>query len=434
VHDYARHLEDLNTIMAVSRAMSSERDLDRLLGLIMDAATRLIDADRSSLFIVDHERKELWTRVAQNADTIRLPIGKGIAGTVAERAKTINIPDAYRDERFDRENDRRSGYRTHSILCMPLVNSNDVVVGVIQALNRRNDMHHAPQGDLPDESGENDTAAFSAYDEQVLAALCSQAAVAIDNAQLIARDRERQALAREMELARRIQLSLLPSQPPSHPRWRFAAYARSCDQTGGDYYDFIAAAGATEVVVGDVSGHGIGAAMMMSTARAFLRALHEQPGSLAEIMAKLNRLLELDMADDAFMSLAIVRLADDGRCEFVSAGHEPPLVYRAKPRSFDALDSTGLPLGMIEDAAYDTASVQPIVAGDIVVLFTDGVFEAQRPGSDETFGMERLKQVVASESANGAQAVCDGIIAAVDGFLGGTQAHDDITLVVAERR
>jgi sigma-B regulation protein RsbU (phosphoserine phosphatase) len=375
----------------------------------------------------------LWTRVAQNADRIHLPIGKGIAGTVAATGTTINIKSAYNDPRFDPENDVRSGYKTTSMLCMPLINSNGVVVGVIQALNRRSEVI-LQQGDMPaEDDGTSNIGPFSSYDEQVLAALCSQAAVAIDNAQLLERDRERQALAKEMELARQIQLSLLPSTVPERKGWRFAAWAKSCDQTGGDYYDFLVKEDALDVVIGDVSGHGLGAAMLMSTARAFLRALDLQSAPLADIVTSLNRLLEQDMAEDAFMTMLVCRIDDQGSCTYVAAGHEPPMIFRAASKSFDALDSTGLPLGMIDDAAYEMRGVGRLERGDIMVLFTDGIFEAQQPGS-APWGLERMQLAVQARAAQGAKVVCDHIIQGAMEHLNGVAPHDDMTLVVVERR
>jgi sigma-B regulation protein RsbU (phosphoserine phosphatase) len=413
--DAARRLRDLNTILAVSRAMGSERDLGRLLDLIISGVTTLVEADRSSLFLVDHQRQELWTTVAQHTTAIRLPLGSGIAGSVARTGQSINIPAAYADERFSPENDRRSGFRTESILCMPLVNYTDKVVGVIQALNKRG-------------------GPFSAYDEQVLGALCSQAAVAIDNAQLIASEGERQRMEHELNLAAGIQAGLLPADAPQHPQWRFASFTRPCDQTGGDYYDYMATeAGELDVVVGDVSGHGIGSALLMSTARAFLRALHLQGEPLAAIMTRLNRLLEADMADDTFMSMVACRLRDDGGCTYVAAGHEPPLVWRAATRSFDGLDSTGLLLGLLDAEVYGELALPALAAGDLLVLFTDGMWEAASPAKEQ-YGIERMKAAIAGAASRGAEAVRDALVDGALRQLAGEAPLDDMTVVVVEKR
>ncbi len=410
-------LQDLQTIMAVSRALGSERNLDRLLDRILSACSALVDADRASLFLVDAERGELWTRIAQGdgVGRITLPMGKGIAGTVAATGQAVNIPAAYADQRFNPEHDQRTGFVTRSILCMPLTSHTDQVVGVIQVLNKR------------------DGSPFCAYDEQLLSALCSQAGVALDNAQLILRDRDRQRMEREMELARQIQLSLLPQSHPQVAGWRFASFSQSCDETGGDYYDFLPrSAGSVDLVVGDVSGHGIGSALLMSSARASLRALHRGTGAPGELMGGLNRLLAGDMGDDAFMSMILTRLDEQGGGSWVSAGHEAPLVLRADGSLALVPGDGGLLLGLLEDGDYVANELPRLHPGDCLVLMTDGIFEAQRQDRP-CLGLDAVAQAMAQVAGRGAAAVCAAVVARVREHLDGHAPHDDMTLLVAER-
>ncbi len=407
--------EDLERIVRVCLALGSERDLDRLLDLILREACALVRADRATLFLIDSLSGELVSRIAQGAGEIRMPIGRGIAGTVAASGKAINIAQAHDDERFDSDNDRRSGYQTRSILCLPLVDHRDVVVGVIQVLNRL------------------DGQAFGLHDEHLLAALCAQAAVSIGSARLMEAELERQRFARDLELARTIQLSLQPHEPPAIPGWRFAGFGRSCDQTGGDYYDFLpVGADGCDVVIGDVSGHGIGSALLMSTARASLRALHAPTADPGAILTRLNSLLEQDMADDTFMSFLYARLGTDGACALVNAGHEPPLFHRVET-GFDEFEVGGLLLGMLPDMSYEMTAMPPLNPGDLMVLFTDGIFEAQASPDFVQFGIERMRAVVAQHARHGAAAVRDAVVSAVDTWLGGQPQHDDMTLVVVER-
>jgi HD-GYP domain-containing protein (c-di-GMP phosphodiesterase class II) len=166
-HDLARRLDKLTSILEVTKLMSAERNLDLLLPLILYEASKMVEADRCSLFILDRERNELWSKVAQGSkNEIRLPVGSGIAGQVAQTGQIINIPDAYADERFNRTFDVLSGYRTQSILCVPMRDANGDVTGVIQALNKL--------------SGRP----FDAEDEELMLALGAQAAGAIENALL----------------------------------------------------------------------------------------------------------------------------------------------------------------------------------------------------------------------------------------------------------
>ncbi|MFB3817830.1 MAG: HD domain-containing phosphohydrolase [Candidatus Methylomirabilales bacterium] len=161
----AKRIEKLGALLEIGKAMASERSLDRLLQLILTDVTRVMEAERSSLFLVDRERNELWSKIAQGLEVreIRIPIGTGIAGYVAESGEVVNIRDAYADPRFSQETDRRTGYRTHTILCTPMRNKRDEVIGVLQVLNKLD-------------------GCFGAEDEELLLALSSQAAVAIENA------------------------------------------------------------------------------------------------------------------------------------------------------------------------------------------------------------------------------------------------------------
>ncbi len=407
--------EDIARIVRVCMALGSERDLDRLLTLILREACALVRADRASLFLVDQQRGELVTRIAQGVDEIRLPLGRGIAGIVAITGTLINIPAAYADARFDPENDRRSGYQTRSILCLPLIDHRDAVVGVIQVLNRL------------------DGLAFGHHDEILLAALCAQAAVSISTARLMQAELENHRLARDLELARTIQLSLQPDQPPAISGWRFAGFGRSCDQTGGDYYDFLPTTpGGCDVVIGDVSGHGIGAALIMSTARASLRAMHHSGSNPGVIITRLNGLLEHDMADDTFMSFVYAQLGADGQCGLVNAGHDTPLFYHPA-HGFAEVDIGGLLLGLLPDMTYEVSPVPALIPGTLMVMFTDGIFEAQAPPHFEQFGIERMRRVIVEHAVHGAAAVRDALVTAVDAWLAGHPPHDDMTLVVVER-
>jgi HD-GYP domain-containing protein (c-di-GMP phosphodiesterase class II) len=158
-------VEKLTALLDVGKAMSSERNLDRLLRLILGEVTRVMEADRSSIFLVDRERNELWSKIAQGLSVreIRIAIGRGIAGHVARTGQPLNIPDAYADPRFNPGTDRSTGYRTRNVLCAPMCNKRNEVIGVLQVLNK----HHGP---------------FTEEDEELLLAFSSQAAAAVENA------------------------------------------------------------------------------------------------------------------------------------------------------------------------------------------------------------------------------------------------------------
>ncbi len=156
-------VEKLTSLLEVSKAMASERNLDTLLRLIAHEVTKVMEAERSTIFIVDREKQELWSRVAEGLDVweIRVKVGTGIAGAVAQTGTILNIPDAYADPRFDPETDRRTGFRTRNILCAPTLNKFNEPIGVIQVLNKEGNFTHE--------------------DEELLLAFCGQAAAALEN-------------------------------------------------------------------------------------------------------------------------------------------------------------------------------------------------------------------------------------------------------------
>lgn len=176
--DLARKEYVISSMREIGQALSSTLSLEHLLGLIVGKVTDLMEADRSTLFLVDRKTNEIWSLIAQGegVEEIRLPVGRGIAGTVARVGRTINIPDAYEDDRFNRDVDRQTGYRTKSILCMPIRASDGHILGVIQVLNKKNG------------------AAFTVDDETLLDALCSQMALSLQNAELYA-DLEKEHVA-----------------------------------------------------------------------------------------------------------------------------------------------------------------------------------------------------------------------------------------------
>ncbi len=170
--DTIRRIRNLTALLEISKAMMAERDLDTLLALVMKRVTAVLEAERSSLFLVDHDTNELWSRIAQESEIseIRFPVGKGIAGFVAESRQVVNIPDAYADPRFNKEIDKKTGFKTRNILCAALVGRDDTVIGVIQVLNKI-------------------SGPFSLEDEDLIVAFGAHAGMAIENADLY-RERE----------------------------------------------------------------------------------------------------------------------------------------------------------------------------------------------------------------------------------------------------
>jgi serine phosphatase RsbU (regulator of sigma subunit) len=237
-----------------------------------------------------------------------------------------------------------------------------------------------------------------------------------------------------LNVAQEVQQSLLPQRPPEEPRFDMAGSSLYCDETGGDYYDYIKlpllSPDSYGIVVGDVSGHGISSALLMAGVRAYLRGRVTQSGSAAEIISDVNRLVSADTIEtNQFMTLFFLVIdARTGQITWVRAGHDPALLYSPDKNHFEKLEGQGLPLGVEESWQYQDYT-RTVRTGQILILTTDGVMEAHNKES-EMFGRDRLKKIIRQYANLGAEGIRLAVIDAVSAFRGEAHQEDDITLVV----
>lgn len=412
----ARHrVVQLRNLFEVGLLITSSLDLDEVLTKAMDLSRRVMEADACSLMLLDEEAGELVFRIALSdvAEKIRerrLPVGQGVAGWVAAHGEPALIPDAYADERFDPSYDKATGYRTRSILCVPLT-VHDRIIGVSQLINKL--------------SGE----VFSEEDLELFRLLNAQVAIAVDNAKLHAQRIKQERLERDLSFAKAIQQSFLPQELPSDERLEFAASCTSALDVGGDFFDVVPLDGGRyAAVIGDVSGKGVSAALYMARMVSEIRHLAirlEEPGS---VLSALNDRLAADTQRGMFVTLACAIFDPiEGRLLVANAGHLPPLVRPAGGGEPLALESgVGPPLGIMHGVPYEATSY-PLEADQVVVLYTDGVVEAQA-ADGSFFGLEKLGELVASTDGPPGK-VYDEILRAVRLFVGDHTQHDDLTLV-----
>ncbi|MBC7772409.1 MAG: PP2C family protein-serine/threonine phosphatase [Pyrinomonadaceae bacterium] len=240
---------------------------------------------------------------------------------------------------------------------------------------------------------------------------------------------------RDMSIAKEIQRGLLPQAAPAIPGFDVAGMSRAADQTGGDYYDWQELPdGRFAIVLADVSGHGIGPALVMAVCRAYARAslpLMQDPGTLLE---RINMLLHDDVHGSRFVTLALMVL--DGprsRFDLASAGHGPSFLLRAATGEIQLFGGDGVPLGIVPDATYEEARSIDMAPGDALVLLTDGFFEWRRESDNQQFGIERLTKLLKEIGSLNAATILDRIDAAVLAFAEGTKQSDDVTGVVIKR-
>lgn len=251
---------------------------------------------------------------------------------------------------------------------------------------------------------------------------------------MIAGLRDRGRLVRALRLAEEVQRSLLPPHPPRLPGLDLAGASRYCDETGGDYFDFLELPGdRLGVVAADVAGHGIDAALFMASARAYLIAAARSYRGPAELAAELNRHVLRDSGPSGrFIGLFFLEIDAAARqLRWVRAGHEPALCFHPRSGRFETLDDGGVALGVAEEVRYRPGRRSGWEPGTVVAIATDGLLETRGP-SGQLFGRERLEQAVRAHAALSAAALRDAVIAAADAFRAGAAQEDDVTLVVVK--
>jgi sigma-B regulation protein RsbU (phosphoserine phosphatase) len=246
--------------------------------------------------------------------------------------------------------------------------------------------------------------------------------------------RHRFELITSLKLAEEVQRNLLPVGPPRIPGLDLAGTSIYCNETGGDYYDYVRLpAGRVGVVVADVSGHGVDAALFMASARAFLIAKAPGVTRPAQLVEEVNRHLARDSAPTGrFMSMFFLEIDPAARSlSWVRAGHEPAVVYDPATGSFGSLGGEGVVLGVLADARYQDYDRQGWEPGTVIVIGTDGITETRNP-SDEFFGSERVRAIVRAHAGKRAEEIQSAVIEAVQAFRGKAPQEDDVTLVVVK--
>jgi sigma-B regulation protein RsbU (phosphoserine phosphatase) len=412
----AREGDLLALISKVGITLLSSSTLEQTLEQIVALVFEAVPADRCLLMMRDVHSEEMKVAVARLRDRVgevgEIRVSRNVMDEVVIRGKSVLTSDAQHDPRFASGTVVLQGVR--SVLAVPLGVS-EKVFGIIYA-------------DSPIAEGR-----FTEDHLKVLTTLASVAAIRVENARLVEARFQQERLERELQLAMEIQQRFQPTAPPVVPGYEFQGISFPCYEIGGDYYDFIKRDdGRLVIALGDVSGKGTAAALLMSSLHA---SIHAQTGShdtLVETISAVNRYLADNIPSNRFVTLFYAELdPESGTLSFLNAGHNPPLIVHAAG-TVEQLASGGLPLGIKADADYreGRTTLQP---GDVLVIYSDGVTEAASPNGEE-FGPTRLYEVVSRNVESSAAGIRDRIESALTKFSQGTQAADDITLVIAKRQ
>ncbi|HLJ47875.1 MAG TPA: SpoIIE family protein phosphatase [Bryobacteraceae bacterium] len=398
----------MRALVRAGRELSENLPLPKLFELILELSIEAVGAARGVLMTLENE--ELVLRAAKGE-------GLRMSGAVRDRVLTDRQSWLVRDARLDEALAGRMSIveqQIRSMIAVPL-QTEERVIGLIYL-------------DSPFFVRE-----FTAEDLELLTVMAAIAAVRIERVRLAEVEQAERIMAKDLQQAAEIQRGLLPSEAPKVEGFDIAGFNLPCRTVGGDYYDFIPSAdGRIAILVADVAGKGMPAAMLMSNLQARAQVLFEDPTDLASLVVRLNRVLRANCPSNRFITFFVGVLEPaTGELTYVNAGHNPPLLVRSD-NSIETLPATGLILGILPAAQYEqkTCTLRP---GELLVLFSDGVTEASKPTVDEEYGEDRLADAVKAMRGKPSKEIIDAIQAQVFSFLAGYPAADDITLIVAQR-
>ena len=408
VNDQEQLIGDLFLLQRIGQMLNSNLDIDSLLGEIVDDVSQTFGCSRMAVLLKDDQTNELVVGADCGGDTNhhikgeRFKVGEyGMTGHVGATDETYYAPDVSVDPYY-----KVSDSATRSEVDIPL-RMHGKLIGVLNAQHKELD-------------------GFPPTRIQLLEGLAGHISTSIENARMFQMERkEKERMAKELTEAQRVQRSLFPEAPPEISGFNLTGACEPCLEVGGDWYDYIVLAdGRLGIVLADVSGKGMGAAMLMSSTRSLLRLVAETGQSPSEVLCRVNRLLLKDFPTAKFVTLVYALIdPDNSSVVFANAGHCYPLFIDSNRTQFLKTD-TGLPLG-VKDIEFSEQAVT-MSPESRLVLYSDGITEAKN-SSSEQYGENRLASHLAEDSAS-----VESLLSDVRLFTGSSPVSDDMTIVMAQ--
>jgi sigma-B regulation protein RsbU (phosphoserine phosphatase) len=416
-------IDKLRLLLDITKKISRSLDVEEVVNLVMGTLDQLLPYDAAGIYVIDRPRFDdgqqqpigalkSFSKTAvrgyaiDEMSELHLKVGEGLIGYVAKTGEPLIVRDVSKDARYV-----NARHETRSEMVAPVI-ANEEVLGVF---------------DL--ESDELD--AYDEDDLEVLMLLASQVAIILEKAMLHEASLERRRLQAQLEVARQVQLELLPPRDPQLAGFDISAYNFSTEEVSGDYYDFVQIYDDhLGLVIADVSGKGVPAALLMAFLRASLRAAIHVGYAPNISMAKVNYLLWESTENNQFVTAFYGVLdATNKTLAYANAGHNPPILMNADGNA-RFIDRGGIPLGMFRDTRYYEYYL-PVESGQTLVLYTDGVTEASSADGCE-FGRDRLEEKVREGRNLSAKELIKSLHNAILEWTDGRGSSDDVTFVVVK--
>jgi sigma-B regulation protein RsbU (phosphoserine phosphatase) len=393
-------LWELESLYDIGLSIAGTLNIDALADEILFRMISLINARRAALFLRDGDKFRVYRSFG---DTRSDFLDDEITDRVVAAGEALTFEDA----------SECIFPGCIATVAVP-IKGNNAVIGVLAAGDR--------------ETREGDVGAFEANELRLLSLFANQVAIALENARLHKEALEKQAMQRELDLAATIQRDILPKSIPTVEGIELAALSRPAKQVGGDYHAFFQREGTLTTIVADVAGKSMPAALLVSAFHAAVQLLFAEGRELGDIATELNRHIHSWSAENKFITMIMITIDPEAETiQFVNAGHNP--CYVLTGGRVEQLRSHGLPIGILGGSKYMTQT-RPFAAGSTVVLYSDGMNEAENIAGDE-WGNEAFEELLSRSADNSAGGLRDAIAAAVDAFVGEAPQKDDQTLVIA---
>lgn len=409
-----RAVEELSILNDLSRSIGASVDSEDIIQKIVDRSMRAVQAEQTVVTLVDRNAnqpmKTLVRAMTSSSEHPHYHVSENLLGWMHLYKKPLlsNAPGG--DERF---RGLKWDETINSILSVPLMVKGELI-GVVTAYNKK------------------DAAGFRPEDQRLLAIIAGQSAQIIENARLYQDEKAYATMREQVRLAAQIQTDLLPKNPPAHDGYDIAARSIAAQGVGGDYYDFInVREGRMGICLGDVSGKGLPASLLMANLQATLRGQAVLDAPARETIGRSNRLIFESTDPEKFATLFYGVLdLNSHEMGYCNAGHECPILI-SSDASVRRLETGGMALGVLEDFPYEQSTVT-VSPGDTLVIFSDGIPDATNE-FDHPFGEEKLLELIAANQDATAAELIDRIITDVNGHEGETPQLDDLTMVVVKR-
>ncbi|MCK4904727.1 SpoIIE family protein phosphatase [bacterium] len=405
-------IQNLSKLLKVAEIIVSATNIDNLLEVIMRMAEEIMNAETSSLTLIDEKTGDLQFVVVRGeaGKTIKsksIKLGQGICGWAAKTGECLIINDPYNDPRFDSSFDKTSGFKTRSYLCMPLKTFDGSIIGTVQVLNKRKGK-------------------FTKKDSEIFAHFCNLSAIAIRNQKLINSRNEQQQIQADLDYARSIQQNFLPKKIPHTKDYHFDSFYLSAKAVGGDFYDIVPLKNnKMAVYIADVSGKGIPAALFMSKMSSNLRFLLENEKNQLTVMEKINnQILERSSRGMFITLLLLVIELKTGKIKVFNAGHISPFIIGIENVNVFKR-SENPPVGIINGIDFKTQEFT-IKPAERIVLITDGLTDIKNE-KNKILGIDGLKNIIEKHRAS--DDFKGDFLKEIDKHLKATGQPDDITMI-----